>query len=115
MNAKFLRNGIVMLVLVVGTVALLYTWLIQSPEPNSQSYTKFLNDVTAGKVAKVVQQDTLLTVTTNGTPPDTYTTDVATPSSTSARTSRTRPRRAASTTPRSTSSRSRRPTHPGSA
>ena len=27
MNAKFLRNGIVMLVLVAGTVALLYTWV----------------------------------------------------------------------------------------
>ncbi|HEX8939637.1 MAG TPA: ATP-dependent zinc metalloprotease FtsH [Candidatus Limnocylindrales bacterium] len=79
MNAKFVRNGIVMLVLVVGTVALLYTWLIQSPEPNSQSYSKFLNDVQQGKVASVVQQDTTLTVTTTGTPPDKYTTDVASP------------------------------------
>ena len=29
LNAKFFRNGILMLVLVVGTVALLYTWLLQ--------------------------------------------------------------------------------------
>ncbi len=79
MNAKFLRNGIVMLVLVVGTVALLYTWLMQPTTTNSEPYSTFLNDVTAGKVAKVEQQNTTLTVTTNASPPETYTSEVASP------------------------------------
>ncbi len=63
MNAKFFRNGIVMLVLVVGTVALLYTWLIQAPNQATVGYSKFLNDVQSGKVTEVVQQDQNLMVT----------------------------------------------------
>ena len=46
MNAKFLRNGIVMLVLVVGTVALLVTVLISPTRQQPQSATpQFLADV----------------------------------------------------------------------
>src|SRR5947209_3368282 len=41
LNAKFFRNGIVMLVLVVGTVALLYTWLIQTPNTTPNGYSSF--------------------------------------------------------------------------
>ena len=63
MNAKFFRNGIVMLVLVVGTVALLYTWLIQGTPGTPTGYSQFLSDVQGGKVSKVVQQDQTLTVT----------------------------------------------------
>ena len=33
MNPKFFRNGIVMLVLVVGTAALLFTWISASSTP----------------------------------------------------------------------------------
>ena len=39
LNAKFLRNGIVMLVLVAGTVALLYTWVQSSTPSPSRSAT----------------------------------------------------------------------------
>ncbi|HEX9044485.1 MAG TPA: ATP-dependent zinc metalloprotease FtsH [Candidatus Limnocylindrales bacterium] len=63
MNAKFFRNGIVMLVLVVGTVLLLYTWLIQTPNQPTVGYSKFLADVQQGKITSVVQQDQNLTVT----------------------------------------------------
>jgi len=77
LNSKFFRNGIVMLILVTGTVALLYTWLIQSPADTSKSYSYFLTQVSQGQVAKVVQAGTTLTVTTTDTPPQTYTTQVA--------------------------------------
>ena len=47
MNPKFFRNGIVMLVLVIGTALLLFTW-IQSSTPNQQiGYSRFLSDVQA--------------------------------------------------------------------
>jgi hypothetical protein len=35
LNAKFLRNGIVMLVLVLGTVALFYAWFLQPTSTNT--------------------------------------------------------------------------------
>jgi len=66
LNAKFFRNGIVMLVLVVGTVALLATWLLQTPQAQDVGYSQFLDDVKAGKVEKVVQQDQTLTVSGGG-------------------------------------------------
>jgi len=63
LNAKFLRNGIVMLVLVVGTVALLAAVLISpSSTGTTKSYTAFLQDVQNGSVTSVVQQNTTLTV-----------------------------------------------------
>jgi hypothetical protein len=61
LNAKFFRNGIVMLVLVVGTVALLYTWLIQAPTANTRGYSEFLSDVQQNKVANVTQEEQTLT------------------------------------------------------
>ncbi|HEY6571143.1 MAG TPA: ATP-dependent metallopeptidase FtsH/Yme1/Tma family protein, partial [Candidatus Limnocylindrales bacterium] len=64
MNAKFLRNGIVMLVLVAGTVALLYTWVSSSAPKSSEDYSKFYNDVKAGAVQGVVQDGETLQVTT---------------------------------------------------
>ena len=71
MNGKFMRNGIVMLVLVVGTVALLYTFLISSPSDQEVAYSQFLTNVSNGAVTEVVQQDLRLTVT-GKTPEDTY-------------------------------------------
>ena len=63
MNAKFLRNGIVMLVLVVGTVALLAAVLISpNPSAGTKPYSDFLSDVKAGKVHTVTQVDQTLTV-----------------------------------------------------
>jgi cell division protease FtsH len=62
-----MRNGIVMLVLVAATAALLYA-LIQPSQPNSKSYTDYEKDVKAGNVKTVTRQDTTLTVTeVNGT------------------------------------------------
>ena len=65
MNAKFFRNGIVMLVLVVGTVALLYTWLIQTPNTANRGYSEFLADVQQNRVASVIQEDQTLQVKLN--------------------------------------------------
>jgi len=62
LNAKFLRNGIVMLVLVLGTVALMYAWFFQPTNANTKGYSEFLNDVQAGKVISVKQQDQTLAV-----------------------------------------------------
>jgi cell division protease FtsH len=70
LNTRFMRNGIVMLVLVAATAALLYA-LIQPSQPGSQSYSKFEQDVKSGLVTKVVRQDTTLTVTLKNN--DTYT------------------------------------------
>ena len=53
MNPKFFRNGIVMLVLVVGTAALLFTWITSSSAPVTTGYSKFLGDVAAGNVDEV--------------------------------------------------------------
>ena len=66
MNPKFFRNGIVMLVLVVGTAALLFTWIQTTTPSNPIGYSQFLNDVGAGKVKEVSQQGDTLTVTVNG-------------------------------------------------
>jgi cell division protease FtsH len=63
LNSKFLRNGIVMLVLVVGTMALLYTFLMAPPNDQAVAYSKFLANVQAGDVSRVEQQDMRLTVT----------------------------------------------------
>ena len=66
MNPKFFRNGIVMLVLVIGTAALLFTW-IQSTTPTTQvGYSQFLSDVAANKVTSVEQQGDTLTVKVTG-------------------------------------------------
>jgi cell division protease FtsH len=69
LNPKFFRNGIVMLVLVVGTAALLFTW-IQSTTPSPDvGYSKFLSDVQAGEVTEVVKQGETLNVKVKvGTP-----------------------------------------------
>jgi cell division protease FtsH len=71
LNTRFLRNGIVMLVLVVATAALLYA-LIQPAQPQSKPYSQFRQDVIAGQVKEVDRQDSTLTVTT--TSGSTYTT-----------------------------------------
>ena len=66
MNPKFFRNGIVMLVLVVGTAALLFTWLQSAPAATSALYSEFLADVQAGQVREVTQQGQTLTVKKDG-------------------------------------------------
>ena len=77
MNPKFFRNGIVMLVLVVGTAALLFTWISTSTPPTAVPYSTFMTDVTNGDVTKVVQTGTTLEVTASKVPP-TYTVIVPT-------------------------------------
>jgi cell division protease FtsH len=62
LNPKFFRNGIVMLVLVVGTAALLFTWITSSSPTQTTGYSEFLQNVSAGEVASVTQQGTTLTV-----------------------------------------------------
>jgi cell division protease FtsH len=62
-----MRNGLLMLVLVMGVSALLYTWLGSGTPTPPVGWGQFLDNVASGQVAKVVQQDTTLTVTpTNG-------------------------------------------------
>jgi cell division protease FtsH len=72
LNPKFMRNGLLMLVLVMGISALLYTWLAGSSAPKSVAWGVFLDNVSKGEVTKVVQQDTTLTVADNANPPNTY-------------------------------------------
>ena len=62
MNPKFFRNGIVMLVLVVGTAALLFTWMQGTTQTNTVGYSQFLTDVHDGKVDTATQQGDTLTV-----------------------------------------------------
>jgi cell division protease FtsH len=78
LNPKFFRNGIVMLVLVVGTAALLFTWITTTSQPSNTGYSKFLAEVQQGKVAKVTQQGTTLTVERADDPKTTYTVIVPT-------------------------------------
>jgi cell division protease FtsH len=62
LNPKFFRNGIVMLVLVVGTAALLFTWIQSTTEAPTIGYSQFLTNVSKGEVESVVQQGDTLTV-----------------------------------------------------
>jgi cell division protease FtsH len=64
LNPRFMRNGLLMLVLVMGVGALLYTWLAGANTAQPTAWGQFLSNVEAGEVAKVVQQDQTLTVTT---------------------------------------------------
>jgi len=63
LNPKFFRNGIVMLVLVVGTAALLFTWISSSTPAAQVGYSEFLGNVQNNKVDKVSQEGEILTVT----------------------------------------------------
>jgi cell division protease FtsH len=72
LNPKFFRNGIVMLVLVVGTAALLFTWITTTSQPSNTGYSKFLDEVSQGKIEKVTQQGTTLTVERVGADKSTY-------------------------------------------
>ena len=66
MNPRFMRNGLLMLVLVMGVSALLYTWLGSSNQTVTQavlgSATRSSSEVEQGKVGKVVQQGETLSV-----------------------------------------------------
>ncbi len=72
MNPKFFRNGIVMVVLVLGTAALLFTWINASQPAVPVGYSQFLSQVAGGQVTSVVQEGDLLTVKSSA-PPNTYT------------------------------------------
>jgi cell division protease FtsH len=79
LNPKFFRNGIVMLVLVVGTAALLFTWITATGQPTTTGYSAFLAEVADNKIEKVTQQGTTLTVVRKGgETPTTYTVIVPT-------------------------------------
>jgi cell division protease FtsH len=75
LNPKFFRNGIVMLVLLVGTIALLFTLLQSSSPTASVGYSQFLTDVQRGNVNRVIQEGDNLTVTARN-PDRTYTVTV---------------------------------------
>ena len=75
MNAKFARNGIVMLVLVVGTLVLLWQLLGQTTSASNTAYSQFLANVQANEVQNVTQEQSDLTVTPKGGGP-TYTVTV---------------------------------------
>jgi cell division protease FtsH len=88
LNSRFLRNGIVTLVLVVGTAALLYMFLF--PPSNvplinySGSSDSFLSLVEQGKVKSVVQRGdkleiTLFSTQNDGKTPETRTSQVGSP------------------------------------
>ncbi len=68
MNPKFFRNGIVMLFLVVGTAALLFTWINSTTPAKDVGYQAFLNDVAAGNVTEAIQTGDTLAVKSKGEP-----------------------------------------------
>jgi cell division protease FtsH len=69
LNPRFMRNGLLMLVLVMGVGALLYTWFAGSTPLAKVGYTEFLDNVKTGKVTSVTQKQGALEVksTVNGT------------------------------------------------
>jgi cell division protease FtsH len=75
LNAKFARNGIVMLVLVVGTLVLLWQLLGQTTSASNTPYSQFLANVQGNQVQNVTQEQSTLTVTPKGGGP-TYTVTV---------------------------------------
>jgi cell division protease FtsH len=68
LNPKFFRNGIVMLVLVVGTAALLFTWIQSTTPVRPVGYSQFLADVEEGEVQTVTKQGETLTVKLENAP-----------------------------------------------
>src|SRR5262245_58729765 len=78
-----MRNGLLMLVLVMGVSALLYTWLGSTPAAKTMPYSgagSFLADVEHGKVSKVTQLgETLSVFLTDNTSTETpsYTVSIA--------------------------------------
>jgi cell division protease FtsH len=70
LNPKFMRNGLLMLVLVMGVSALLYTWLAGSSSPQPVGWGQFLTNVAEGQVAHITQQDQVLTVKPAPTGPE---------------------------------------------
>ena len=77
MNPKFFRNGIVMLVLVVGTAALLFTW-INSTHAVELGRLLAVPSTTSRRArwTTVVQQGETLTVNAHESRPTTYTVTV---------------------------------------
>ncbi len=75
LNPRFMRNGLLMLVLVMGVSALLYTWLGSSTPADPHAYSgpgSFLEQVEKGEVKRVVQQGETLSVFLNdNTTPET--------------------------------------------
>jgi len=81
LNSRFLRNGLLTVVLVVGTAALLYMFLFQKAPTAEIPYSgisaagaaeSLEQRVAAGQVATIVQQGDILNVTlTSSTPPAT--------------------------------------------
>ncbi len=72
MNPRFMRNGLLMLVLVMGVSALLYTWLGSTSQPDTKPYSgpgSFLEQVQRGQIAKVVQSGETLSVFLKTQPP----------------------------------------------
>jgi cell division protease FtsH len=66
LNNRFLRNGIVTLILVVGTAALLYMLVFQPPNETVTAYSgsgSFLEMVAKGEVDKVTQRANQLEIT----------------------------------------------------
>jgi len=63
LNAKFARNGIVMFVLVAGTLVLLWQLLGQTSSSSNTAYSQFLFNVQSNTVQGVIQEQSTLTVT----------------------------------------------------
>ncbi|MEX1334769.1 MAG: cell division protein FtsH, partial [Candidatus Limnocylindrales bacterium] len=75
MNSRFMRNGLVTLVLVVGTAALLYLFLFNDQEPESIPYSgasvSVLSLVENGEVDSILTRGEALEITTTEIDEDT--------------------------------------------
>ena len=63
MNPRFLRNGIVMLLLVVVALAVVLTVVNSTTQATNTAYSVFLDNVQQGKVASASQEGSTLSVT----------------------------------------------------
>ncbi|MDP8904948.1 MAG: ATP-dependent zinc metalloprotease FtsH [Chloroflexota bacterium] len=82
LNNRFLRNGIVTLILVVGTIALLYMLVFPGdagdPVPYSGTEDSFLGRVARGEVDKVTQRGNVLEISLRSVDPQTNKPEVIT-------------------------------------
>jgi cell division protease FtsH len=66
LSSRLIRNSVVMVVLAVFGLALLWTYVVESPSTPPYTYSEMLKDAAAGRVDSVEQDGTRLSVVING-------------------------------------------------
>jgi cell division protease FtsH len=66
LSSRLIRNSVVLVVLAVFGVALLWTYVVESPATKAYTYHQLLEDAKAGKITSVEQDGTRLSVVKDG-------------------------------------------------